>query len=87
MLRVLTAVFALLLAAGSFVPVSRLEARCGDASVIVWNAKKTAEENRIDESRRPASLPSIFMRRGYRSRVVAWSSRFTLFQRPPPQNI
>ncbi|HEY1946987.1 MAG TPA: hypothetical protein VGG97_08280 [Bryobacteraceae bacterium] len=86
MLRVLTAVFALLLAAGSCVPVSRLEARCCDASVNAWNAKKTIEENRIDELRRPACPPSLLRHSDYRSRVVAWSSRFTLFQRPPPQN-
>jgi hypothetical protein len=85
MLRVLTAVFALLLAASSCVPVSRLEASCGDASVI-WNSKKTVEQSRIDESRRPTSPPSILSRCDYQSHVVAWSSRFTLFQRPPPQN-
>ena len=86
MLRVFTAVFALLLAAGSCVPVSRLEARCGDASVIIWNSKKTVEQSQVDETRRANSPPSILNIRDYRSRVVAWSSRFTLFQRPPPQN-
>jgi hypothetical protein len=86
MLRVLTAAFALLLAAGSFVPVSRLEARYGDATVIIWNSKKTVEQSHVDETRRAASPPSIFSCCDYQSRVVAWSSRFTLFQRPPPQN-
>jgi hypothetical protein len=85
MLRVLTAVFALLLAAGSITPISRFEARCGDASVIVWNSKKTVEQSHVEETR-AASPPSILSRGDYQSRVVAWSSRFTLFQRPPPQN-
>ena len=59
-------------------PVSRLEARCGDASVLFWNSKKTVEQSHVEETR-AASPPSILSRCDYQSRVVAWSSRFTLF--------
>ena len=85
MLRVVTAVFGLLLVlnGGVTVPASRVETG-RDSSAIVWIDRRGAEE--AQSFQRSSSIRPV--RSGilveYRSRVVSHRPAFDLFQRPPP---
>jgi hypothetical protein len=85
MLRVVTAVFGLLLvlSGGVTVPASRVET-ARDSSAIVWIDRRGAEEAQKCEhssSIRPVRCGVIVE---YRSRVISHRPAFDLFQRPPP---
>jgi hypothetical protein len=83
-MRLLTAVFALLLACFGSVatPVSRIDAG-RDSSAIVWIAEREAEQKAQARERPPA--PGQVAAVEYRSRVVGRPPVFPLFQRPPPE--
>jgi len=83
-MRLLTAVFALLLAFFGSVaaPVSRIDAG-RDSSAIVWIADRDAEETPAQpDARPPRTQPPASVE--YRSRNVNRPPVFELFQRPPP---
>jgi hypothetical protein len=84
MLRVLTAVFGVLLvlSGGVTVPVSRVQAG-RDSSAIVWMEPRGAEEAKTSE-RSPVAPQRTSGRIEYRSRTVSHRPDFDLFQRPPP---
>jgi len=84
MLRVLTAVFGLLLvlSGGVTAPVARIQSG-RDASAIVWIDRSGAEEAEASE-RFPSVSHRAIERVEYRSRLVSYRAAFDLFQRPPP---
>jgi hypothetical protein len=90
MQRIVTAIFALVLAAGAVgpVPASRSVANGGSSSAIVWIAReKIARENA--EQPRSADLAAASPAGGieYQSRRATTAPDFARFQRPPPTSL
>jgi hypothetical protein len=95
MQRIVTAIFALVLAAGAVgpVPASRSVANGGSSSAIVWIAREKIARENAEQARhaepRSADLDAASPAGGieYQSRRATTAPDFARFQRPPPTSL